>query len=255
MQPRSFCPWNISSYYVTCTMVSILLFILVSLHVTDAKFIYAANLPSTVNFTSPLVNEGEIDEYLLSRLVLFRGIGVSSPCYLSGFICVDQCSGYVFAVVIAYYHETAGIRNRRVVWSANQDNPIDEGAKLQLESGGNLELRNSKDVLVWSSKTTRNASVASLNLTESGNLVLLDDNKSIIWQSFDHPTDTLLMGQKLSPGQMLASSVPGSNSYHLSVNTSGVSAYIDWNIPLVYFKHLFTQEDEVTYVELMNGSI
>ncbi|BBN70378.1 S-domain-2 5 [Prunus dulcis] len=38
---------------------------------------------------------------------------------------------------------------------------------------------------------------------DSGNLVLLGDKGSILWQSFSHPTDTLLPGQEFSEGMKL----------------------------------------------------
>ena len=60
---------------------------------------------------------------------------------------------------------------------------------------------------VWSTNIS-SKSVASLNLTKTCNLMLLDDNNAtIIWQSFDHPTDTLVLGQKLVAGQQLISQV------------------------------------------------
>lgn len=38
---------------------------------------------------------------------------------------------------------------------------------------------------------------ASATLLDSGNLVLRDENSSILWQSFDFPTNVLLPGMKL----------------------------------------------------------
>ena len=39
-------------------------------------------------------------------------------------------------------------------------------------------------------------SVAGLHLTDTCNLMLLDENNTTIWQSFDYPTDTLVLVQK-----------------------------------------------------------
>ena len=41
---------------------------------------------------------------------------------------------------------------------------------------------------------------------DNGNFVLYDSNSRIIWQSFDHPTNTLLPGQRLPPGKEIFSS-------------------------------------------------
>ena len=39
-------------------------------------------------------------------------------------------------------------------------------------------------------------SVAGLHLTDTCNLMILDENNTTIWQSFDYPTDTLVLVQK-----------------------------------------------------------
>ncbi|XP_047956360.1 G-type lectin S-receptor-like serine/threonine-protein kinase LECRK3 [Salvia hispanica] len=43
-------------------------------------------------------------------------------------------------------------------------------------------------------------------MLDSGNFVLCDSDSRIIWQSFDNPTNTLLPGQRLTPGKELFSS-------------------------------------------------
>uniref|UniRef100_A0A5B7BWV4 non-specific serine/threonine protein kinase n=1 Tax=Davidia involucrata TaxID=16924 RepID=A0A5B7BWV4_DAVIN len=48
-------------------------------------------------------------------------------------------------------------------------------------------------------------------MLDSGNFVLYDSNHEIIWQSFEHPTDTLLPGQRLLAGQELFSSISETN--------------------------------------------
>ncbi|RCV29497.1 hypothetical protein SETIT_6G018200v2 [Setaria italica] len=91
------------------------------------------------------------------------------------------------------------------VWVANRENPIANltSCKLLLSShDGNLViLANDHQALgsmIWTSKanTTTNNTIAAL--LDNGNLVLRSaSNESIVfWQSFDHPTDTLLQGGK-----------------------------------------------------------
>ncbi|CAN1194975.1 G-type lectin S-receptor-like serine/threonine-protein kinase At4g27290 [Linum perenne] len=97
---------------------------------------------------------------------------------------------------------------RKVVWVANRDSPaIDNRTSLIINTAKNNSL-----VLVSSNKTVLWSSVANSNplmlknpvaeLLETGNLVLRDQTDSInsgnyLWQSFDHPCDTLLPGMKL----------------------------------------------------------
>ncbi|CAK9157720.1 unnamed protein product [Ilex paraguariensis] len=82
--------------------------------------------------------------------------------------------------------------------------------------------------------------VSGLNLTEMGNLVLFDTSNATVWQSFDHPTDSLVFGQTLNPGQTLTASVSTYNSrrggmYSLAVDNRSLIAYIESNPPQVYF--------------------
>ncbi|CAK9160873.1 unnamed protein product [Ilex paraguariensis] len=45
-----------------------------------------------------------------------------------------------------------------------------------------------------------------------GNLVLFDTSNTTVWQSFDHPTDSLVFGQTLNPRQKLTASISTYNS-------------------------------------------
>ncbi|CAI0375551.1 unnamed protein product [Linum tenue] len=94
------------------------------------------------------------------------------------------------------------IPGQAVVWVANRDNPInDSTGLLTINSQGNLALLlnpNNGSSSVWSSNSSSPARNPVAQLLDSGNLVLReagDDN--FLWQSFDHPSDTLLAGMKL----------------------------------------------------------
>ncbi|KAF9672893.1 hypothetical protein SADUNF_Sadunf11G0091800 [Salix dunnii] len=66
---------------------------------------------------------------------------------------------------------------------------------------GVLVLYNSTNDIVWSSISSRTAANPVAELLESGNLVVREENDSnpenFLWQSFDHPCDTLIFGMKL----------------------------------------------------------
>ncbi|XP_058217428.1 G-type lectin S-receptor-like serine/threonine-protein kinase At5g35370 [Rhododendron vialii] len=84
-----------------------------------------------------------------------------------------------------------------------------------------------------------NSSVSSLQLTETGNLVLLDQYNAILWESFRYPTDTIVMGQKLPVGVFLSSAVSSSDlsvgGYWLSITAS--DALLQWQ-NMTYWKLL-----------------
>ncbi|KAG6505802.1 hypothetical protein ZIOFF_038167 [Zingiber officinale] len=86
------------------------------------------------------------------------------------------------------------------VWVANRDSPLQSArGSLNLTADGNLVLFNSTGFVVWSAGTS-GAVNASLQLLDTGNLVLTGgagDGAAVVWQSFDHPTDTFLAGMRI----------------------------------------------------------
>jgi len=90
-----------------------------------------------------------------------------------------------------------------VVWVANRNQPIkDKSGALKLSDDGNLLLLNGQNQTMWStnvSNTTATGSTAQL--LDTGNFVLMQNSgysrkPNIIWQSFAHPTNTLLPGKQ-----------------------------------------------------------
>ncbi|KAK4576411.1 hypothetical protein RGQ29_027107 [Quercus rubra] len=90
---------------------------------------------------------------------------------------------------------------KTVVWVANRLNPInDSSGLLMINSTGSLVLMSQNKSVVWSTGlgTQKQAKNPVLQLSDSGNLVLRDGNSAIsLWESFDYPSDTFLPGMKL----------------------------------------------------------
>eukprot|EP00250_Pteridium_aquilinum_P022216 c25327_g1_i3 orf=69-2570(+) len=81
-------------------------------------------------------------------------------------------------------------------WTANRDNAVSVNASLTLSSAGNLVLTDSSSE-IWKSNTA-GLGVVRAQLLDTGNFVLLNSTSGYVWQSFQHPTDTLLPGQDFS---------------------------------------------------------
>ncbi|KAJ9690211.1 hypothetical protein PVL29_012725 [Vitis rotundifolia] len=125
------------------------------------------------------------------------------------------------------------IREQSVVWVLNRDHPInDTSGVLSINTFGNLLLHRG-NTHVWSTKV----SISSMNptvaqLLDTGNLVLIQkDDKRVVWQGFDYPTDHLIPYMKLGLdrrtglNRFLTSwkspTDPGTGKNSLRINTSG----------------------------------
>lgn len=94
-------------------------------------------------------------------------------------------------------------KSKTPVWIANQNKPISRkfGA-LKIDSNGDLKIleKGQTQLLL---KSNQDASKRAAVLTDIGNFVLRKLNSDgstgdkIFWQSFDYPTDTLLLGMRL----------------------------------------------------------
>ncbi|KAK4711331.1 hypothetical protein R3W88_005844 [Solanum pinnatisectum] len=89
---------------------------------------------------------------------------------------------------------------RAIVWVGNELNPLGCLTALALTKEGFYV----KDILgttVWIHKPNKTVPLPVLKLLDSGNLVFGDSSNltagEYLWQSFDHPVDTLLPGMKL----------------------------------------------------------
>ncbi|KAH0996432.1 hypothetical protein GBA52_020296 [Prunus armeniaca] len=117
-----------------------------------------------------------------------------SGLYAFGFY--RQGNGYAVGIFLA------GIPQQTVVWTANRDNPPVSNNATLLFTGDGLALPTTEGQN-YLAKSSGSASYASM--LNSGNFVLYNSGREIVWQSFDHPTDTLLPGQRLLSGNELFS--------------------------------------------------
>ncbi|KAI3877283.1 hypothetical protein MKX03_024218 [Papaver bracteatum] len=103
----------------------------------------------------------------------------------------------------------------RWVWDANRGSPVHENATLTFGKDGNLVLVDYNGRIAWQTGTA-NRGVVGLNLLSNGNIVLYDNGGRFIWQSFEYPSDTLLVGQSLNLNGLIgrSSEVDGSEGHY-----------------------------------------
>ncbi|CAL5393137.1 unnamed protein product [Camellia sinensis] len=93
------------------------------------------------------------------------------------------------------------ISPKTVVWVANREIPlVDSSGVLTVSNPGIITLVNSTGNVIWSPNVTGSTQDPVAQLMESGNFVVKDANdtsKHFLWQSFDYPCNTLLLGMKL----------------------------------------------------------
>ncbi|KAJ8528538.1 hypothetical protein K7X08_022230 [Anisodus acutangulus] len=122
------------------------------------------------------------------------------------------------------------------VWTAGWNVKVSSKAYFELSQSGEMILFDpANGKTVWESNTG-NASVESAVLLDNGNFVLVNRNKSAVWQSFESPSDTMLSGQSLSVGQSLRASSRGSltSYYSLHMNVSG-EMQLRWETSVIYW--------------------
>ncbi|GKA67095.1 receptor-like serine/threonine-protein kinase SD1-8 [Tanacetum coccineum] len=135
------------------------------------------------------------------------------------------------------------IQERTYVWVANRDNPINSSSgKLTIGENGNLILVDQSETAIWSSNQSVPVANVVAQLLDDGNFVLRRENdenpENYIWQSFDHPTDTLLPKMKLGWSNKTGNSKflrswksnndPGSGDYSFKMAVEGFPEFVIW---------------------------
>ncbi|KAG5544941.1 hypothetical protein RHGRI_017414 [Rhododendron griersonianum] len=192
-------------------------------------------------------------KFVLKPILVRTNPGVG---FVAGFWCSVFFRNFLFSILIFPSADYLQPSDRGLVWSANRNKPVRYNATLRFTEHGDLILADDDGSLVWSTNT-RGKSVSGLNLTEQGNLVLFDRNNTTVWQSFDHPTDTLVFGQNLALGQKLIANVSSSNwsegAFTLDAQREGLYAYTDLNPPRYYYGS-YLNWSTTPHLRFQNGS-
>nr|XP_051206063.1 G-type lectin S-receptor-like serine/threonine-protein kinase SD2-5 [Lolium perenne] len=210
-----------------------------------------ANLPSLwTNNNATIPYNATYAAGSMIRAILFRQNPVGyGPSFACGFICTSPCDTFLFAVFSVSVGDTSAAAINasappRVVWAANRYHPVKENASVQITRDGNLVLRDFDGSPVWSTNTS-GSPVVGMNLAQTGNLILFDAVGKMVWESFEHPTDTLLIGQSLRQGQRLTSVSTNwtQGQFYLTVLDHGLYSFVNGDPPEFYYQKRFNVTD------------
>ncbi|KAL4620601.1 hypothetical protein ACB092_06G167100 [Castanea dentata] len=151
---------------------------------------------------------------------------------------------------IGIWYKGLPIPNKTVVWVANRNQPVSDpsSSALQLFQDGNLVLLTSNKIRVWSTNSTSSLPNSTVGvLLDNGNFILrkISDISSIMWQSFDHPTDTWLPGAKFGYNKVTNDSQiltlwrsyenPAPGLFSAELEPKGTSYSLKWNRSNLYW--------------------
>jgi hypothetical protein len=129
-----------------------------------------------------------------------------------------------------------------VLWVANRDTPLNTtSGVLVMSSRVGLRLLDGSGQAAWSSNTTAASASSVAQLLESGNLVIVREQSSsdaFQWQSFDHPSNTLLAGMRFGKNlktglewsltSWRAKDDPATGAYRRVMDTRGLPDIVTW---------------------------
>ncbi|KAB2607354.1 G-type lectin S-receptor-like serine/threonine-protein kinase RLK1 [Pyrus ussuriensis x Pyrus communis] len=96
------------------------------------------------------------------------------------------------------------IPEKTIVWSAINGKLVQKGSTVELTADGRLLLNNTVggSISIWDDQPAASG-VAYAAMLDTGNFVLANRSSFNLWESFQHPTDTILPTQILHPGNSL----------------------------------------------------
>jgi len=136
----------------------------------------------------------------------------------------------------------------QVLWVANRNTAInDSSGMMTISEDGNLVVLNGQGEVLWSSNVSIGFNQSTAQLTDDGNLVLkAGPNGNLVWQSFQHPTDTYIPKMRLSANARTgsktllmswrSSSDPSVGNYAAGVNPLGIPEFFIWYNGLPFWR-------------------
>ncbi|KAK8582029.1 hypothetical protein V6N13_145017 [Hibiscus sabdariffa] len=155
---------------------------------------------------------------------LFLGSNNSAFCFG-----LTTTSDVTLFLLVVMHMETS-----QVIWAANRNFPVSNSDPFVFDKNGNVLLQKGGKV-VWTTNTG-DKGVSAMVLLDSGNLVLQGNDGTVIWQSFAHPSNTLISNQEFREGMRLVSDPSSSNLiYILEIKSGDMILSVGYSTPQPYW--------------------
>jgi hypothetical protein len=135
-----------------------------------------------------------------------------------------------------------------VIWVANRNKPIKNSSGiLTISEDGNLVVLDGQKKVLWSSSLTNSVVNSSAQLLDSGNLILQGNTTgTIIWESFQNPSDTFLEKMKISTDVRTGKKVqltswkspsdPSIGNFSAGIDVRNLPEFLVWNDGSPYWR-------------------
>ncbi|KAG6692475.1 hypothetical protein I3842_10G115900 [Carya illinoinensis] len=126
----------------------------------------------------------------------------------------------------------------RAIWVANRNKPLKTTSGiLTIPEDGNLVILDEEKTIVWSSHVTGSVSNMSARLLDTGNLVLQENTTGLItWESFQHPSDSWLGEMKLDTINATTPLDPAVGTFSSATYSFNLPEWFIWNGSSPYWR-------------------
>ncbi|KAL8216844.1 hypothetical protein R6Q57_023681 [Mikania cordata] len=185
-------------------------------------------LPQTCQ--SSVLQKGKVSPgFQASQMQFIDNNGLFLESNSSGFCFGFNPNSDITSFTLVIIH----ISSSRIIWSANRGFPVGNSDNFMFEDDGNANLQSNGKV-VWSTNTAEKG-VSSMELLDSGNLVFVNNDGGVIWQSFSYPTNTLMPNQDFLKGMKLVSNLDNNLSFSLQIKTGDAILSAEFKNPQPYW--------------------
>ncbi|KAK6133318.1 hypothetical protein DH2020_032981 [Rehmannia glutinosa] len=140
------------------------------------------------------------------------------------------------------------VSEKTVIWVANRNRFLTESSgTVTISNDGNLVLINGRNETLWSTNATTTGTNTTAEIQDTGNLVLRENSTgNVIWDSFSHPTSSLMptmsliddtnTGNKVTTSAWKNAADPGIGNFTTGLQAVNIPQIFTWNNGRPYWR-------------------